>query len=513
MLVSELSRKLDLVLLPPAGGGAEDVELKGVSADSREISPAFLFGALKGSAADGRGFIGKAVSRGAAAVLLEPPDVSGDYFRLVTKKGADLREKLADSARLVYGEPDLKLVTVGVTGTNGKSTTVYLLERVLRDLGLEPGVMGTVDYHWKGEKRKAPNTTPEGPLFYRSLKEMRDAGAKSSIMEISSHALALKRIGALKCSYALFTNLSRDHLDFHRDMEDYFSAKKKLFTDHLKDQGSGPRAAVNADDPYGERLKAELKEKALSYGFRKGEARGRILEESRNGIKLEARINGGKYLIESGLLGAFNAENLLGAFALASLISDRPDFIAESLSAAEGAPGRMSRVGRDPRYLVLVDYAHSPGALEKVVSASLRLLGGRGRLLCLFGCGGDRDRGKRPEMAKAAALAHLPLLTSDNPRTEDPERILDDAEKGLIAAGLKRASHEELKKGFEKGVYLREPDRGKALRLGADLLEKDDVFLVTGKGHEDYQIVGRETRPFDDSLISLEALRSFHKDG
>jgi UDP-N-acetylmuramoyl-L-alanyl-D-glutamate--2,6-diaminopimelate ligase len=352
---------------------------------------------------------------------------------------------------------------------------------------------------------------------------MLDLGAKSIVMEISSHALALNRVKSLMCDFALFTNLSRDHLDFHNSFEDYFEAKLKLFTDHLKDSNF-PRAAVNLDDPFGEKIKERLGSKALSYGFTKGEVLGRVLREDRAGILLEISFAGVKATIDSKLLGSFNAENILGAFALSLLITDsykegvllsKLNTIILALSENRGAMGRMERVGNSERYLALVDYAHSPKALEAVIKASRKLVKGSGRLIVVFGCGGDRDRGKRPEMAEAATYSDIPILTSDNPRTEDPYQIMEDAEKGLSSNGLILGDLNTIKRGDtgeSKGrIYLKELDRRKAIFMGASLLEEDDVLLICGKGHEDYQIIGREKFPFSDSLEAKKALDTLGK--
>jgi UDP-N-acetylmuramoyl-L-alanyl-D-glutamate--2,6-diaminopimelate ligase len=374
--------------------------------------------------------------------------------------------------------------------------------------------MGTTGYRWGDVRRPAPNTTPEGPLFWVTLKDMANGGADSCVMEVSSHALALGRTEGLRCAYALFTNLSRDHLDFHPDMEGYFQAKRLLFTERLKGGGPGPRAAVNADDPYGARLKGELGEGALSFGFQSGEIRGKVLSESREGVSVSVMGPQWETEVRSKLLGGFNAENLLASLALLSLTGAGVQEAARLLGGAPGAPGRLERAGPpESRYLALVDYAHSPGALTAVVAAAKRLTGSGGRLIVVFGCGGDRDRGKRPLMGAAAAGADLPILTSDNPRTEDPEAIMLDAEPGLAGAGLKRAGPKSLGESEEglKGVYFKEADRRRAIELGCRLLRPQDALLIAGKGHEDYQIIGRAKHPFDDRAEAEKALAALGK--
>ncbi|MDR2340011.1 MAG: UDP-N-acetylmuramoyl-L-alanyl-D-glutamate--2,6-diaminopimelate ligase [Deltaproteobacteria bacterium] len=509
-----LAGRLGLTAMAPEG--FPDPILGGVTEDSREAGPGMLFAALPGTNADGRDFVLDAVGQGSPAAMFQEPDIPGDYVRILRKDGQDGRFLAAEAARLVYGEPEKRLETFAITGTNGKSTTAYLMEEALSALGRSPGVMGTVDYHWPGGVADAPNTTPEGPLLFRALDRMQRDGADAVVMEVSSHALRLNRLGRLRFDRALFTNLSRDHLDFHQGLEDYFQAKLSLFTAHLRERERkepGPRVASNADCPHGARVLAALGNRAVGYGFQRGEVRGRLLSEGRAGLELEITRKGKTHRISSSLLGAFNAMNLLAAFAFACLVADDPELVAHALGGAKGAPGRLSRVGSDPDHIALVDYAHSPGALEAVIDAAGRLLGDKGRLIAIFGCGGDRDKGKRPAMGMAAAIADIPILTSDNPRTEDPLSIMADAEQGLLSKGLKPGTEAGLAGKGPKGLYLKEPDRAEAIMLGARLLSPGDVLLIAGKGHEPYQIIGREKRPFDDSLEALKALRSLGKAG
>ncbi|MDR2460889.1 MAG: UDP-N-acetylmuramoyl-L-alanyl-D-glutamate--2,6-diaminopimelate ligase [Deltaproteobacteria bacterium] len=492
--------------------GLKDCELTGISEDSREVKKGYLFAALPGTFADGRDYINDAVEKGAVAILL-PEDGYNLDPKLMTKVAIlkapleSIRKLTAQAARLIYGEPDKNLIMVGVTGTNGKSTTLYLMESILKEMGLAPGLMGTVGYSWEGEFVAAPNTTPEGPLLYRTLAQMVLSGVKSCVMEVSSHGLSLKRLAGLSFKVGLFTNLSRDHLDFHEDMESYFRAKESLFLEHLTSLEGKKNCAVNIDDPWGYKLYQKLGAGALSFGSQKGDLRIKEASFSRKGIELKLISPWGDYEIRSQLLGSFNAMNLMGAAALGHLLGGEKEVIARALSKSQGAPGRFSRVGSGENYLVLIDYAHSPGALETVINSAKSLA--PIRLIVLFGCGGDRDRGKRPLMGKAASKGDIVILTSDNPRTEDPLEIIKDAEEGLIESGMRKVTESE---AFGTKVYLSEVDRRKAIELGVRLMGAGDIFLICGKGHEDYQIIGRVKRPFDDRKEAQIALSALGKD-
>ncbi|MDR2613579.1 MAG: UDP-N-acetylmuramoyl-L-alanyl-D-glutamate--2,6-diaminopimelate ligase [Deltaproteobacteria bacterium] len=534
MLLSELAGLLGLETAPPDGAkpppgapasgpgpgaraAAADPDIRDVTEDSRRAGPGALFCAFRGARADGRDYVPAAFAAGAAAALVSPPDPGGPGPRLLAPE-ASVRRHASEAARQVFGRPDEGILTVGITGTNGKSTVSYLAEALLAAAGRRPGVLGTVSFRLPGGgTREAPNTTPEGPLLWRTVRDMREDGAGSLVMEVSSHALALGRLGGAALDVALFTNLTRDHLDFHADMESYFLAKCLLFLGPGGSLAAGPgpgaarRAVVNADDPWGRRLLGAPGLRAVGFGFRAegAEVAGEVTGSSRRGVSLRVSAPGWSGEIRSRLLGRFNAENLLAAAALARALGIPGDLAASVLSEAPGAPGRLSRTGSDDRFLALVDYAHAPGALEAAISAARDL--GPARLIALFGCGGDRDRGKRPLMGKAAAGADVAVLTSDNPRTEDPLAIIAEAEAGLAGAGMRRAGPGGAAGVAAAGTYLVEPDRRVAIRLAVDLMREGDILLVAGKGHEDYQIVGREKRHFDDSEETLLALRAAGK--
>jgi UDP-N-acetylmuramoyl-L-alanyl-D-glutamate--2,6-diaminopimelate ligase len=510
-------------LAPGAGHGAAtagdavDPDLTGATEDSREARPGWLFCAFTGASSDGREFIGAAAEKGAPAVIAAYPAPESPVPAILVP-GEKLRAAASEASRLAFGEPDAGLFRLGVTGTNGKSTVCALAEALLKANGFRPGVIGTTGFRFPGgEVREAPNTTPEGPLLWKTLRDMKDGGADAVAMEASSHALELGRLGTLAFNCAMFLNLSRDHLDFHGDMESYFKAKCRLFLgpDGTLEAGPGeggvPLGVVNADDPYGRRLLAAPGIGFVGYGFSAPEAavRGKVVRSDRAGVTLTVTSPKWSAEIRSRLLGRFNAENLLAAAALGYALDFVPERIAAALSEAPGAPGRLARVGTDDSRFALVDYAHAPGAMEAAVSAIRELE--PARLIVLFGCGGDRDRGKRPLMARAAARGDVAILTSDNPRTEDPLAIIDDAEPGLVQGGMAKGDPADVAGAgggrLGKGVYFVEPDRAKAIALGAELLGEGDIFLVAGKGHEDYQIIGRDKRPFDDSMETLKALR------
>ncbi|MDR0622010.1 MAG: UDP-N-acetylmuramoyl-L-alanyl-D-glutamate--2,6-diaminopimelate ligase [Deltaproteobacteria bacterium] len=558
----------DKVLEPefPLVVGEGDPEITGMTQDSRLVLPGDLFLAVRGRNFDGWDFAEKAIGAGAVAVMAQAganalgahntggEATGGQAPSLGVPAilvGEPFGELASRAAGLIYGRPDKKLLMVGVTGTNGKSTTAYLLEDVLNAQGLPCGVIGTVNYRWpvvgqgetvdpagpKGPALKvvpAPNTTPDGPELWRTLSQMVEDGAKAAVIEVSSHGLKLARLGDMVFDLAIFTNLSRDHLDFHTDMDDYFGQKRRLFTERLKT--AAKKSVVGFDDQYGQRLLAELGQRAVGFGLEEGaDYRAQNVSLGRAGVSFEftakrakgpetgppkeppkghgGRHRGEQGIITSPLLGAFNVLNLLGVLAAAAELGLDSAITEAALAKAKGAPGRLERVGRNDDYLVLVDYSHTPASVGAALE-SLRLLSPR-KLICVFGCGGDRDRGKRPDMAeRAGSEADLAILTSDNPRTEDPLAIMADAEEGFKKIGLAKAgpgSDKNLVAGKESGTYLAEPDRGRAIQLACQMMGPGDILLIAGKGHEDYQILGKVKIHFDDREVALAALKGLGK--
>ncbi len=498
--------ELAAILEPLSVLGDTGSEVVSLAYDSRRVEPGAVFFALVGEAKDGHAFIDQAVERGAAAVvgqadLAEPATT---YLRV-----ADSRLALALAAHEFFDRPTEKLKLIGVTGTSGKTTTSYALESILTAAGIETGVIGTVNYRFAGKTLPAPVTTPQSLDLVEMLAEMVDRGVEAAVMEVSSHALVQRRVDGCVFAAAAFTNLSRDHLDYHRDMESYFEAKRRLFTDF----DLAGRALIGLDDPYGRRLKAELGEAALTFGL-SPEADFRAEAVRMNGTGLQANIitPSGRFELTSPLLGRINLLNLLTAAGLAWIIGLDDETIARGLRAVGGVPGRMEDVGRPYGRRVIVDYSHKVEALEKALDTVRRLT--PGRVITVFGCGGDRDKGKRPMMAKAAAgNSDVIIVTSDNPRSEDPLAIIED-----IVAGF----DEETIGFFEprpeavpgRGVsYTTVEDRRAAIRLAVEIAGDDDTVIICGKGHENYQIVGDKRLHLDDREEALQALESLAKGG
>jgi UDP-N-acetylmuramoyl-L-alanyl-D-glutamate--2,6-diaminopimelate ligase len=487
-----------------AGTGARgalsgDPEILRVTGDSREVIPGALFCALPGASTDGHAFAAEAARRGAVAVIAERP-VECAPARLLLAPSA--RRAMAHSAANYHGCPGDAMQLVGVTGTNGKTTVSYLVEACARAAGRPTGVVGTVTHRFPGVARAAAHTTPESTALQALLAEMRDAGTSLVVMEVSSHALAQERVAGLRFAAAGFTNLSRDHLDYHRDMEGYFAAKRRLFVEHLAPDGV---AVINARDPWGARLADQLGpgRAAWRFGTRAGDdLRAEGARLSIAGIEATVQTPHGPLFLDSPLVGEHNLENLLCAAGLALAAGLPPAAVQEGLSTSTGAPGRLERI--DARGVAtFVDYAHTDDALARALEA-LRVLEAR-RVVVVFGCGGDRDRGKRPLMGAVAGRgADLAIVTSDNPRTEDPMRIIAEIEPGLSQAGRPRRTAAEAVAG-EAG-YVVEPDRRAAIELAVACARPGDAVLIAGKGHEATQLVGAERRHFDDREEARRAL-------
>jgi UDP-N-acetylmuramoyl-L-alanyl-D-glutamate--2,6-diaminopimelate ligase len=471
--------------------GAQDPEISGLFYDSRLVKPGGLFFALRGERADGHDFIDQAVAAGAVAVLMErecplPPGISGYLAR-------DGRRAMAVAAAVFYGDPTADMLAFGITGTNGKTTVTYLLESVLRAEGRRPAVLGTVNYRFGDVVLPSEHTTPESVDLLRTLAEFRRLGADSLVMEVSSHALAQRRVDGVRFDVGIFTNLTPEHLDFHGDMESYFAEKRRLF--ELVSQNRGI-SVVNIDDPYGKRLAAEIGS-VVTCGLG-GEAAVRATASSLSlkGIAAQVETPGGEFALRSRLLGDYNLHNLLCAAGAAWAAGLPLSSVADGLGGASAVPGRLERIDNELGALLLVDYAHTGDALEKVLTTLVDLK--PRRLITVFGCGGDRDRRKRPIMGEIAArLSDLAIVVSDNPRTEDPLAIIDEVCSGVAKVHHRQWSREEAVKSEGRGFVVI-PDRREAINFAVSLLQKDDLLLVAGKGHEDYQIIGREKFHFDD---------------
>jgi UDP-N-acetylmuramoyl-L-alanyl-D-glutamate--2,6-diaminopimelate ligase len=474
MRLSELIRDVVPPAAPAVSAGA-DPEISGVTHDSRRVAPGDLYVALRGQRFDGWDFAAAAVRAGAVAVAGAAPGPAHLGVPLVAL--ADPRAGLAALAARLYGHPDREMVMAGVTGTNGKTTVALLVAAMLDAAGLPAGFLGTIGYRF-GERRFAGgHTTPEASDLYRTLREMRAAGARAAAMEASSHALAMQRLAGAAFDAAVFTNLTRDHLDYHAGMEDYFAAKRRLFA-QLK---PGGRAVVNLDDPFGRRLAAELPA-ALTFG-QAAEVRPAAVRLSVRGIAGRIETPRGGLEIESPLLGRYNLANLLAAVAAAEVLGLPHEAVARAIAGRLPIPGRMEPIERGQPFPVFVDYAHTDAALAAAL-ASLREVAG-GKIAVVFGCGGERDPGKRSLMGRTAGeLADLPIVTSDNPRGEDPLAIIAAVEEGVKASG--------------NPSYRLIPDRREAIRAALAAAGPGWAVLVAGKGHEQEQIVGDRRLPFSD---------------
>ncbi|OJH34218.1 UDP-N-acetylmuramoyl-L-alanyl-D-glutamate--2,6-diaminopimelate ligase [Cystobacter ferrugineus] len=486
-------------------GGRTPVDVTGVSQDSRKVKPGDLFVAVPGAKEDGAQFVGEAVSRGAVAVVSEKPLSSQvPYFKV-----SNARKALALIAANFYGRPADQLTLLAVTGTNGKTTTTFLLEAMATAAYSSTGVIGTLGYKVGGQFHATAHTTPEPLELHRILRQMVDAGVETVVMEVSSHALIQERVHGLTFKAAAFTNLTRDHLDYHKDLEDYFQAKRKLFLENLSQGGV---AVVNGDDTYATRIYNELRgQKRMAWKFSRqgnGEISAADVSFTLQGIKGVLKTPAGDIPVKSRLLGAHNLENVLAAagLALGAGFARRKD-VQLGIERMAGVPGRMERVeNHGPQAgapAVVVDYAHTDDALKRALEAARSMA--KGRVIAVFGCGGERDEGKRPLMGAAAAEgADLSVVTSDNPRGENPDDIIAQVTPGLEKGGLRRISAGKAKSG-EKG-YLVEVDRKTAIETAISLAKEDDVVLIAGKGHETYQIIGTEKRAFDDREVAARAL-------
>ncbi|MFH0798902.1 MAG: UDP-N-acetylmuramoyl-L-alanyl-D-glutamate--2,6-diaminopimelate ligase [Pseudomonadota bacterium] len=479
--------------------GSADVEVCDIAYRASEAKAGSCFVAIRGTVADGHDFAADAVERGAVAVVSERPAALGGAAVNVVVKNS--RQALARMSAALFGNPSKAIKLVGVTGTSGKTTTTYLLESIFESAGLKAGVIGTVEYKYGGIREIAPHTTPESYELQRLLSRMKERGVAACAMEVSSHALDQNRVDACHFDCAVFTNLTPEHLDYHADMDSYFAAKATLFEDVLsRSAKSGVFAAINAGDPRSAALADCCKAPVVLYGLDGDfDVRGTRVSSDAGGLKMRVDTPQGSFDCSSRLCGRFNAENILAAVAVAGRMGIGIDAMRAGLASAPVVPGRFEAIANSRRILALVDYAHKPDALEKVLSCARELVDGDGgRLIVVFGCGGDRDRGKRPLMGRTAArFADIAIVTSDNPRTEDPAAIIDE-----IMPGVKDAAH-PLKDGRGYEVI---PDRRGAIVRAVEIAKRGDVVIVAGKGHEDYQIIGTKKIPFDDREILRELL-------
>ena len=451
-----------------------DIEYTGMEYDSRKIVDGNIFAALDGSVVDGHNYIKKAISLGAKCILVsknvEILDKNITYILV-----EDLRLHLGVITSNFYNWPQRNLKVIGVTGTNGKTTITYILDKILKNIMR----IGTVEYKIGDEIIPAPNTTPESMDLVKMCKKAVAKNIEYLVMEVSSHALEMGRVDMLDFDAGIFTNLTPEHMDYHKTIENYYLAKRKLFT-KLKDNKCG---VYNVEDAYGKKLYDEFD--GIGYGEKIGNLRGKIVSVDNIKQEIEITYKGENYRISSGLLGRFNLMNNLGAIGGGIQLGLDIEMILERLKGLKGVPGRFETVDRGQDFMVVVDYAHTEDALKNILIALNEIK--KGKIITVFGCGGDRDTTKRPKMAETAELlSDFVVLTSDNPRTEDPETILDDVEKGFK----------------DNKDYIRVTDRERAIEDAVSMANENDIILIAGKGHENYQIIGREKIHCDDREIA-----------
>jgi UDP-N-acetylmuramoyl-L-alanyl-D-glutamate--2,6-diaminopimelate ligase len=491
MKLGELLERVQPVEL----GVDQNVEISSLAYDSRRVNKGCAFFAISGEKTDGHLFIDDAIRRGAVAIFSEreAPVGLGDRWIRVGK----IRRALSEAARCFYGDPDLKLQLIGITGTNGKTTTAYLLHSILEAAGYRAGMFGTVEYRLGARTVSASNTTPESLDLAAYFHELALNGAQTAILEVSSHALAQERVWGFHFSVAIFTNLTRDHLDYHQDFEHYFAAKQRLF----EGLGTPPPelAVINIDDSWGHRLLDLPNPRRITYGLEsKADVSVRRFSQTRSGLSVTFTPPRGELEVKSALLGRANLLNIMAATAAAVGLEIPQDKIQSGVLRLASVPGRFEKIDEGQPFLVIVDYAHTDDALQNVLETARDLA--ESRLIVVFGCGGERDRTKRPIMGEIAGrLSDLPVLTSDNPRSEDPILIMND-----VLVGLQRTGK----------PYIAEVGRETAIRKALLEAREGDVVILAGKGHETSQVLKDKTVPFDDREVARRVLRElgFHHD-
>lgn len=522
------------IIIPAAG---HDLLISGIVADSRQAGPGMLFVAVKGETVDGHDFLAAAVKSGCAAVVVEgkPDDDTSCSLGVPVLVAEDGRRAVAELAANFYGHPEQEMKLIGITGTNGKTTTSYILESMVKAGGGNPGVIGTISYRYGGREEEAPFTTPEPIMLYRMMREMVDQKVDHLIMEVSSHALVQKRLFGIKFDLAVFTNLSHEHLDFHIDMYHYFEAKSRLFSEYLKNDGvavvmlSEIKESNETDIGWGDKLVDDLfatgrfrkyndsgEEKGnllLTCGVKRGDIYVESAVVSLDGTRAEIVGLGDDVNFESRLVGDFNLLNMATAMGVGKVLGLSDRQMARGFGETETVPGRLERVREESggdfagMCRVFVDYAHTPDALSGVLLSVKPLC--RGRLLVVFGCGGDRDRVKRPLMGEIAGkLSDVAIITSDNSRSEEPQLIMAEIERGLLSAAgpLPRSRVSDLLASGGRGYDIIEA-RDEAIAAAIEAAAPEDVVLICGKGHENYQLVGGQKHFFDDRLEARKFLR------
>lgn len=486
MTIAQLAKEI----LARASTGNLDAQICDVTHDSRTCREGSVFVAIRGERFDAHRFIPEVIEQGAVAVISE--QAAGEFSAPAWIEVTDARRSLALAAAAVHDHPSRRLKLVGVTGTNGKTTTAHLIDSVIRAREATSAMMGTISYRIGDETATASHTTPEAADIQRLLARAVDAGCRSAVMEVSSHAIEFHRADGLELAAAVFTNLTRDHLDYHKTMDSYFNAKKKLFDGSL---GCAPKVSViNIDDEYGRRIVSEIEGEKITYGLSESaDVRTDEFNQSARGLTFTATTPAGRIEIVAQLVGRPHVYNTLAALAAGLALGFGLEAIALGIAECPGVAGRFEqvRVDTDPGFLVVVDYAHTDDALRNVLQTA-REVASAGRVITVFGCGGDRDKTKRAPMGEiAATLSDVAIVTSDNPRTEDPEAIICDIEVGLKKTGKD---------------HIRMTDRREAIFRAIEEARRGDIVVIAGKGHETYQIIGSETIHFDDREVAREAM-------
>ncbi len=481
-----------------------DPDITGIEYDSRRIAPGALFVAMRGETVDGNRFIASALEKGSAAILTDSADAMAEWSSRAEVAIAQMphgRNAMAVAAANFFQHPEKQLAVTGVTGTNGKTTTAFLVEGLLQRVNRRTVLVGTIEYHLAGQVLASPHTTPESRDLLELFRRGVDAGATEAVMEVSSHALAQGRVFGVPYDVAIFTNLTRDHLDFHKTMEEYFAAKKKLFDASM---GSAPRVAVvNVDDPYGGQLAEYARVQGsgvFTYGLERGEFRAEAVELGSRGMQFRLQTPFGAAQVTTKLIGRVNVYNLLAASAAALARGLTLAEVVSTMATLPSVPGRFQTIDEGQPFAVVVDYAHTDDALRNLIALARDLVRRQnGRVITMFGCGGDRDRTKRPLMGRAAAeSSDLVVLTSDNPRSEEPEAILADILPGLTGLDT---------------PFTQEPDRTRAIHVAVRAARAGDIVLLAGKGHEKTQTLRQGTIPFDDAAVAAAALRDLKDTG
>jgi len=477
-------------LKTPLSPQPSQIRLEGLDYDSRRVKPGFLFFAFPGARADGREFARDAIQRGAVAVAGESAAIDGISVPWIKVEHG--RQALALASHNFYGRPAERIALTGITGTNGKTTTSFLVDSILRAAGNTTALIGTIEYHLAGQVLPAVNTTPESLDLDRLFATLLERGGTHATLEVSSHALALGRVYGLRFHTAIFTNLTRDHLDFHHTMEDYFAAKQLLFSG----AGAPPPywAVLNRDDEWCRKLELSPDTQVLWYGLGQGATvRARHISSSLQGLRFEVQTRNLRFTVESPLLGKINVYNILAACSAGLTYELPPEIIVQGIAQCRAVPGRFERVDEGQPFGVVVDYAHTDDALKNTIAVARGLA--PKRIITLFGCGGDRDRSKRPLMGQVAAEnSDFVVLTSDNPRSEDPLAIMNDALVGIRRTDV---------------PHVIEPDRATAIARAIKEARAGDIVILAGKGHETYQVLKDKTIAFDDREMARGVLRGF----